>query len=233
MRKYLFFLLNLLGISAVAQKIPSSERSRVAVARVMPALQQELSRGGFRWGSPLFIRIIKEKGVLECWLRKGNQFARFKTYPICHFSGELGPKTKQGDNQAPEGFYEVRPAQMNPNSSYHLSFNLGYPNAYDRAHGYTGSALMVHGNCVSIGCYAMTDGKIEEIYTLMQAAFEGGQKVVQVHCFPFEMITENLSKYADNKRFAFWQNLAVGYQLFEQNLTPPRVDVRSRKYVFE
>lgn len=226
------FLLNLLGFGALAQTIPSSERSREAVMRVTPQLRQDFQKQGFRWGAKVFIRIIKEKQNLEVWVQQNNRYQLFRNYKICKFSGALGPKTKEGDNQAPEGFYEVRPNQMNPNSSYHLSFNLGYPNAYDRAHAYTGSALMVHGNCVSIGCYAMTDEKIEEIYALMQMAFEDGQRVVQVHCFPFDMTDEKLAQYKGNRHFDFWQNLKEGYETFERRHTPPRVNVRSGKYVF-
>lgn len=140
---------------------------------------------------------------------------------------------KEGDRQAPEGFYEVTPSQLNPKSDYHLSFNLGYPNAYDLAHSYTGSALMVHGNCVSVGCYAMTDERMEEIYTLVQTAFQYGQKVVYVHAFPFEMTEQNLANYVDRPEFPFWENLREGYALFVKNTLPPRVNVKDKKYVFE
>jgi murein L,D-transpeptidase YafK len=216
-----------------AQKILSSPRSVDAIQRVKPFLEKELNKAGFRWGSKILIRIIKQDNALEVWLKNTTRYELFKTYKICYFSGEIGPKTKQGDNQAPEGFYEIRPAQMNPNSSYHLAFNLGYPNAYDKAHQYTGDYLMVHGNCVSIGCYAMTDPKIEEIYALMQAAFENNQKMIQVHCFPFKMTNENLAKYKGHKYEAFWQNIAEGYRFFEQNHQPPKVNVKNKKYVFE
>ena len=93
----------------------------------------------------------------------------------------------QGDRQAPEGFYTVTKAQMNPNSSLYLAFNLGYPNLYDRANRRTGDFLMVHGKCRSAGCYAMTDGLIEEIYALAREAFIGGQETIQVHALPFRM----------------------------------------------
>ena len=140
---------------------------------------------------------------------------------------------KQGDRQSPEGFYFVTPASLNPNSSYHLSFNLGYPNAFDRAHGRTGDYLMVHGDCVSIGCYAMTDEGIEEIYTLLQAALGGGQPFVGVHAFPFEMSKDNLDKFKDNPNYEFWQNLKQGWDLFEHTARPPNVEVKDKRYYFE
>ena len=122
---------------------------------------------------------------------------------------------------------------MNPHSSYHLSFNLGYPNAYDRAHGRTGDFLMVHGKCVSIGCYAMTDQGIEEIYTLMNAAFEGGQPFVRVHIFPFVMSDENLAAHDTDNNIDFWKNLKQGWDAFEQYQRPPNVEVVSKAYSFD
>ncbi len=220
-------------MNAMGQTIPVSERSQEAVNRVKSALQTEFSEKGFTWGAPVFVRIFKDTEKLEIQIKHKDQFTLFKSYPICFFSGQLGPKTKEGDLQAPEGFYEVTPGQMNPNSAYHLSFNLGYPNAYDLAHNYTGSYLMVHGKCESVGCYAMTDDQMEEIYTLLQTAFENGQQSVAVHAFPFEMTVQNLSRYTTHPHFEFWVNLREGYRLFEQNTVPPRVNVKDKKYVFE
>lgn len=215
------------------QTIPSSFRSRRVVKKQSVILKEEFGQKKLTWGSPVYLRIFKEMSTLEVWVDTGKTFTRFKEYPICYFSGNLGPKMKEGDRQAPEGFYEVTPAQLNPKSDYHLSFNLGYPNAYDLAHSYTGSALMVHGNCVSVGCYAMTDERMEEIYTLVQTAFQYGQQVVYVHAFPFEMTEQNLANYVDRPEFHFWENLREGYALFVKNTLPPRVNVKDKKYVFE
>jgi murein L,D-transpeptidase YafK len=145
----------------------------------------------------------------------------------------LGPKRQLGDGQASEGFYYVRPIQLNPLSTFHLSFNLGYPNRYDRIHGRTGSALMVHGSCVSIGCYAMTDSVIEEIYTLADAAFNNGQPFFRVHLFPFRMTKGNMERHQDSAWIEFWRNLREGYDYFENTFKPPNVLVRNRRYVFE
>lgn len=193
----------------------------------------------FELGSPVFIRIVKtvdggmKDGYLELFIQGSDgTFSLYKTWPICSYSGDLGPKLREGDGQSPEGFYFVNPGRMNPNSNYHLSFNLGFPNAFDRAHNRTGSFLMVHGNCVSIGCYAMTDPVIEEIYTLMSKAFENGQPFIRVHAFPFPMIEQNLEKYKDNANIDFWRNLQSGWDWFETHKRPPNVDVSAQKYVF-
>ncbi len=230
----LFLSLVLFINNALANpKIPTSQRSITAIAKVENSLKQQLTSMGLTYGSPVFIRIFKESDQLEVWLENSNQtFSLFKTYDICTFSGNLGPKLKQGDWQSPEGFYFVKPNQLNPWSSYHLSFNLGYPNRYDREHGRTGSALMVHGNCVSIGCYAMTDKYINEIYALVNAALENGQPYFRVHAFPFKLTDARLNKEKNHQWFSFWKNLKEGYDYFENNSVPPNVEVSQKEYVF-
>lgn len=215
--------------------IPSSSRSREAINRVKPKIVKELAAKNLEFGAPIFIRIFKEEMALEVWLRSEINFKLFKTYPICTYGfGGLGPKIRQGDGKAPEGFYFVTPSRLNPVSYFHLSFNLGYPNSYDRHHGRTGSALMVHGSCVSIGCYAMTDGGIEEIFTLADAALRNGQSFFRVHIFPFKMNNENMKKFKKSEWYEFWSNLKEGYDFFEKNnRIPPNVEVRNGKYVFE
>ena len=184
--------------------------------------------------SPILIRIYKEDSELEVWKATSTgRFAHFKTYEICAWSGGLGPKKKEGDRQAPEGFYTITPAQMNPNSSYHLSFNIGYPNTYDRAYGRTGQHLMVHGACSSAGCYAMTDEVIQEIYSLARESFRGGQRAFQVQALPFRMTPENMAKHADDPNMPFWRNLKEGVDHFEVTGVPPEVGVCERKYVFD
>ncbi len=182
-------------------------------------------------GDPIYIRIFKEASLLEVWIRSGAEYKLLKNYFICAYSGALGPKEKEGDRQAPEGFYKVRRKHLNPNSKFHLSFNLGYPNTYDKAHKRTGSFLMVHGNCVSIGCYAMTDKKIEEIYALVESALKKGQKFVPVHIYPFKMTEENMADHSENKWIDFWMNLKEGYDYFETEKLPPRIEVKKGHYV--
>ncbi|MEM0897650.1 MAG: L,D-transpeptidase family protein [Verrucomicrobiota bacterium] len=161
-----------------------------------------------------------------------DRFRLVKAYPICAWSGSLGPKSAEGDLQAPEGFYYTNLGRLNPNSSYHLSFNIGYPNSYDRAQGHTGSYIMVHGNCVSIGCFAMTDPGIEDVYGLVEAALRNGQSIVRIHSFPFRMTDDRLAREIGNKWLPFWENLREGYDWFEREGIPPNVEVEERRYIF-
>ena len=213
--------------------VPSSQRSRQILARMTPSLKRELADKGFEWGAPIFLRIFKENKILEVWMLCGSRYRRFAVYPVCTYGGRgLGPKTVQGDGRAPEGFYYVGPHQMNPFSRYHLAFNLGYPNRYDRHHGRTGGALMVHGACVSIGCFAMTDAAMERIYTLADAALRNGQPFFRVHIFPFPLKQRRLERERRSVWYNFWRNLQYGYAWFERFGTPPDVTVREGRYVF-
>ena len=188
---------------------------------------------GMSKSSPIMLRIFKEEGVLEIWKKKDTgRFDLVTTYNICKWSGRLGPKFMESDRQAPEGFYSVRPAQMNPKSSYHLSFNIGYPNAFDRVRGRTGGNLMVHGACSSAGCYSMSDEQVEEIFAFARDAFRGGQRDFQVQAFPFRMTPQNMARYRDDPNYGFWQNLKEGYDNFELTKVPPKVDVCEKRYVF-
>jgi murein L,D-transpeptidase YafK len=184
--------------------------------------------------SPILVRLFKEEAELEVWKKDRNgEFALLKTYPICRWSGDLGPKIKEGDRQAPEGFYTITPGQMNPNSTYYLAFNTGYPNTFDRAWGRTGSELMVHGDCSSRGCYAMTDEQIQEIYALARESFWGGQKEFQFEAFPFRMTALNMAKHRNNPNFAFWKMIKEGYDDFEATHQEPKVAVCEKRYVFD
>jgi len=231
-RRHLLPLLALLPIAVQAQSLPDSARARAAVARVRPLLERDLAAAGLRLGAPLFLRICKAESTLEAFLDDGMRFRRFRSFPICAWSGALGPKLREGDGQSPEGFYAVRPRQLNPASQFHLSFDLGFPNAFDRAHGRTGSYLMVHGRCVSIGCYAMTDPVIEVIWALLTAALAGDQSAVPVHAFPFRMDAADAdARIAASEHADFWGQLPAGWQAFESTGLPPRIEVRERRYV--
>ncbi len=216
-----------------AQSIPGSPRSRDAVNRKTPLLENEFQSKNLILGNPVFIRIFKESHELEMWIQNEDQFELFKTYSICYYSGGLGTKTRQGDGMSPEGFYFITPGQLNPNSTFHLSFNIGYPNRYDREQGYTGGAIMVHGNCVSIGCYAMTDEKIEEIWTIIVKAFENGQPFFRIHIFPFRLTDHALQRQRNSPWYPFWMNLKEGYDYFEEHGYPPNVTVQNGIYIFE
>jgi len=193
-------------------------------------LEERLADLSAKIGDAVFIRIFKKESILEVWIRSETKYEHLKDYNICAYSGYLGPKLKEGDRQSPEGFYKVKKHHLNPNSKFHLSFNLGYPNKYDKAYERTGSFLMVHGNCVSIGCYAMTDDKIEEIYDLVESALDKGQKYVPVHIYPFRMTEENMALYSENEWYDFWVNLKEGYDYFEVEHFPPLVKVENKSY---
>ncbi|AKF26003.1 hypothetical protein YH65_07525 [Sulfurovum lithotrophicum] len=213
----------------MAQEVNKTAYVPIERFRDVP-LEEALVLAGAKSGDPVFIRIFKREAILDVWIKEDGAYRFLKAYKVCAYSGRLGPKLKEGDRQAPEGFYSVTRSSLNPNSKFHLSFNLGYPNAYDRAYGRTGSYLMVHGNCVSIGCYAMTDEKIEEIYSLVEEALKKGQKKVQVHIYPFRMTKENMSAYSHYRWYSFWENLKEGYDYFEAEHLPPHIGVKNKRY---
>jgi murein L,D-transpeptidase YafK len=211
----------------------ASVTSERALRPLSSELASEMEKKNMPKDSPILVRIFKEESELEVWKQDANhQFALLKTYPICRWSGELGPKVKEGDRQAPEGFYAITPGQMNPNSNYYLAFNLGFPNAFDRANDRSGAFLMVHGDCSSSGCYAMTDEQIQEIYTLGRDAFLGGQKSFQVQAYPFHMTATNMAKHRNNPAMPFWRNIKEGNDHFMVSRAEPKVDVCERHYVF-
>jgi murein L,D-transpeptidase YafK len=211
-----------------------SYRSTRQLAPIPSATLSLMAEKGVSASDPILMRSYKKESEIEVWKRKPDgQYALLKTYPMCRWSGQLGPKIKEGDRQAPEGFYDVTPAAMNPNSSLFLSFNLGYPNAYDRQHGRTGSHLMVHGSCSSQGCFAMTDEAISEVYAVAREAFAGGQRSFQFQSYPFRMTPENLAKHRADSHIAFWRNLKEGSDQFEVAKQEPAWMVVGGRYAFK
>ncbi|MFI5013681.1 MAG: murein L,D-transpeptidase family protein [Hyphomicrobiales bacterium] len=199
-----------------------------------PELLAAMQDKGMRKDDPVLIRTYKQEAEFEVWKKDtGGRYALLKTFPMCRWSGQLGPKHKEGDRQAPEGYYAITPGQMNPNSNYHLSYDIGYPNAYDRAHGGTGAYLMVHGDCSSAGCYSMTDQQIEEIYALVREAQSGGEKAVQMQAFPFRFTPENMARHRLDPNMAFWRNLKEGADRFEITKLDPKVGVCNGRYTFD
>jgi murein L,D-transpeptidase YafK len=201
---------------------------------VSPKLLAAMTEKDMDLQSPILVRLFKSEAELEVWKQdRSGRFALLKTYPICRWSGDLGPKVREGDRQAPEGFYSISPAQMNPQSAYYLSFNTGFPNAFDRSLGRTGSELMVHGDCSSRGCYAMTDEQIAEIYSLGRESFFGGQRAFQFQAYPFKMTPVNMAKHRNNPNMPFWRMIKEGYDHFEITKQEPKVDFCEKKYVFD
>jgi murein L,D-transpeptidase YafK len=231
MRLKIFLSFFVTAFLLLVNPVWSKTRADTAAARVKPLLQKQMNTQQLAWGSPVYLRIFKSSSELEVWMKKGELYVLFKTYPICTFSGELGPKTRQGDMQSPEGFYSVGKLQLNPYSSYHLSFNLGYPNEHDRSNGRTGDYLMVHGNCVSIGCYAMGDENIEEIYTLVAASLQTARSV-PVHIFPFRYESAP-ANWKQHRWGSFWADLQPAYSKFNQTKQVPAVRVVNKRYVVQ
>jgi murein L,D-transpeptidase YafK len=234
------YLRTLLASAAVVAAIalagcnPSDVTSGRSQAPLSEKTLAEIAAKNMDKESPILARIFKEEAEMEVWkMNRDGEYALLKTYPICRWSGDLGPKKKEGDRQAPEGFYTITPGQMNPASNYYLAFNTGFPNAYDRSWGYTGSELMVHGDCSSRGCYAMTDEQIQEIYALARESFFGGQKAFQLQAMPFRMTALNMAKHRNNPNFAFWKMLKEGYDHFEATHQQPQVAVCEKHYVFD
>jgi murein L,D-transpeptidase YafK len=205
-----------------------------AMKELSPEMLVLLQQKNMPKDSPILIRVFKEESELEVWKEDTTGlYQLLKVYPICRWSGELGPKKVEGDRQAPEGFYEITPGLMNPNSNYYLAINMGFPNAYDKANGYSGGFLMIHGDCSSRGCYAMTDEQIGEIYSLARESFLGGQKQFQIQAYPFRMTPVNLAKHRTNPNMPFWRMLKEGNDHFEVTHVEPKVDVCERHYVFD
>ncbi|MFC4170972.1 L,D-transpeptidase family protein [Microvirga sp. GCM10011540] len=200
---------------------------------IPPAAMALMASKGMSKSDPILIRAYKKESEMEVWKRGSDgRYALLKTYPICRWSGQLGPKTKEGDRQVPEGFYTVSPSQMNPNSAYYLSFDTGYPNAYDRQFGRTGGDIMVHGSCTSRGCFAMTDQNVAEIYAIAREAFASGQRAFQFQSYPFRMTPKNLAQHRLDPNIGFWKNLKEGSDYFEVTKDEPRIAVAGGRYQF-
>jgi murein L,D-transpeptidase YafK len=205
-----------------------------ATKKLPPELLSLLQQKKMPLHSPILVRVFKEEAELEVWKQDtAGRFQILKTYPICRWSGDLGPKFWEGDGQAPEGFYRVTPELMNPHSNYYLAINIGYPNSFDKANRRDGSLLMIHGDCRSVGCYAMTDEQIGEVYSLARDSFLGGRPSFQVQAYPFRLTPANLARHRNNPNSAFWKMLKIGSDHFEATHFEPKVDVCDRRYVFD
>jgi murein L,D-transpeptidase YafK len=209
----------------------SSARSQQPISGAVLAKMEALDTTP---SSPTLIRTYKKEAELEIWkMRSNGEYALLKAYPMCRWSGQLGPKKREGDMQVPEGFYSIAPGQMNPNSHYYLAFNVGYPNAYDRAYGRTGGSVMVHGVCSSAGCFSMTDEQVADIYAIARDSFAGGQREIQLQSYPFHMTAENMAKFRLDPNIDFWKNLKDGSDHFEVTKNEPSVMVCGKHYVFD
>lgn len=199
-------------------------------------LEERIARKGLPEDSAMLIRIFKAESELEVWMSRGGgaRYMLFGTYPICYWSGTLGPKLKEGDRQAPEGFYSVTLPRANPNGRrWPQALDIGYPNPFDTLHARSGSYILIHGGCASIGCFAMTNGVNKELHRLAVRVLDAGQAYVPVHVFPFRMTEENLARHQMPDLRPFWRNLKEGYDLFAHTRRPPRITVCGTRYHFE
>lgn len=222
MRALLWVVL-LLGSAGFAKDRVSEVRSRRAAD-----LQAMLKRAGLSYPpDELYLRMFKEDRELELWVGQGGRpMVLLSTYPVCAASGELGPKRMEGDLQVPEGFYEV--SQFNATSSYHLALKVSYPNASDRVRSdarHPGGLIYLHGGCASIGCIAIEDEPVEEVYLL---ALDAKVRAIPFHIFPFRMTAQALEAHAGSPHAAFWNELAPGYQQFEASHHPARIKVDAK-----
>lgn len=234
---YCTVLKRLLGVTCFLATLSSCTQQTYRSARDLAPIPAKtlklMSDRGLDPGAPIIMRSFKKEAEIEVWkLGRDGKYALLKAYPMCRWSGQLGPKVREGDRQAPEGFYDVTAAAMNPKSSLFLSFNIGYPNAFDRYHGRTGSHLMVHGACSSQGCFAMTDEAISEVYAIAREAFASGQRSFQFQSYPFRMTAENLAKHRADSHFGFWKNLKEGSDIFEVTGQEPAWTVSGGRYAF-
>lgn len=221
------------GIELLPEHKELLEKSSTEHSYISEGLAGRLAAKGFTPGTSVFMRIFKDKSELEVWLKKGERYALYRSYKICRWSGSFGPKLYEGDKQSPEGFYLVNRQLFNrPSWKWKDSFSIGYPNAYDKLHGRTGSLILVHGGCTSSGCFAMTDPVIQEVHELAKLARENGQKKFSMHVFPFELTAANMKEHENSAWMPFWNNLKEGYDLFEKTGLPPRVRVCHKRYVF-
>ena len=220
------------GLALLALAGPAAAQAGKAEAPIPAATLALMAQKGVTAASPVLFRAYKKESEIEVWKKGSAGYVFIKTYPICRWSGQLGPKRKTGDRQTPEGFYTVPRRQMNPNSHYYLSFDVGYPNAYDRAHGGTGSAVMVHGICSSMGCFAMTNATVGEIYAIARDALNGGQAAFQFQSYPFRMTAEAMARHRTDPNIAFWRELKAGSDRFEASREELQVSVAAGRYAF-
>jgi murein L,D-transpeptidase YafK len=195
------------------------------------AIKQRLSVRGLDAGSAVFLRIFKAESQLELWIRKRDRFVLYRSYPICFWSGKLGPKLREGDGQTPEGFYTITRHNLHWSARWARSLNLGFPNQLDKRNGRTGSYILIHGGCSSIGCFSMTNHVMSEIHYLVRTAIKAGQRHVHAHVFPFRMTAANLRARAQAPWIDFWRDLKPAFDRFEKTRRPPMIAICGKRYV--
>ena len=209
------------------------DKSPSSVAAVKEGLlAEELASKGLKLGSPVFLRVYKQSSKMELWIAQGPRYALFKTYRICRWSGALGPKMFEGDRQSPEGLYHITSEDLIVNPRWHRAMNINYPNRFDVVNGRGGSGILIHGKCGSVGCFAIQDNNVEEVYNVVRAALHNGQVSIPVLALPF-----SFAKYAPAvedtlKLNEFWSDLRRADILFNRDRVPPTAWVCDGRYYF-
>jgi murein L,D-transpeptidase YafK len=195
-------------------------------------LSKAFEAKGLKLGAPVFIRVYKQTSEMELWVEKGARFVLFKTYGICRWSGGLGPKYYEGDRQSPEGLYRITPADLIVNARWDRAMNINYPNSFDVINGRSGSGILIHGKCGSIGCFAIQDRNVEEVYGAVRAALEGGQAYIPVLSLPFRFADLAPSREDTRQMSEFWADLRRADLLFERDRLPPAAWICDGRYYF-
>ena len=213
--------------ATVADKSPDS----LAVVKELP-LTEQFAAKGLKLGSPIFLRVYKKTSKMELWVAQGPRYALFKTYRICRWSGGLGPKMYEGDRQSPEGLYHITAEDLIVNARWHRAMNINYPNRFDVVNGRGGSGILIHGKCGSVGCFAIEDANVEEVYTAVDAALRAGQASVPVLALPFSF-AQHAPAVEDTLRLnEFWADLRRADLLFNRDHIPPSAWVCDGRYFF-
>jgi len=217
-------------------KVPTTPRTKIITKDAGERLRGELADLGLELGDPVYLRVFKEESELELWMKSRHEpyYILFKVFRLTHCAGKPGPKLREGDGQAPEGFYFASSGNMRPETRHHLGIDLGFPNSYDADCGYTGSDLMIHGGATSAGAFALSPQDMEEAYAVAEAGLEGGQKILRINIFPFRMTDKRMEQAwkGNPSCLDFWVNLKEGYDFFENVGLPPVVEVASGRYAF-
>jgi murein L,D-transpeptidase YafK len=203
-----------------------------SVAAKAIELSRAFEKRGLKLGSPVFIRVYKQTSEMELWVEKGSRYVLFKTFGICRWSGRLGPKYYEGDRQSPEGLYRITSRDLIVNARWDRAMNINYPNSFDVMNGRGGSSILIHGKCGSIGCFAIQDRNVEEVYAAVRAALEGGQAYIPVLSLPFRFSSLAPSRQDTLQMNEFWADLRRADLLFDRDRLPPSAWICDGRYYF-
>ena len=226
----LVFCLALCADAKAASLIDKSPSSIAAVKEGL--LTEEFAARGLKLGSPVFLRVYKQSSKMEVWVAQGPRYALFKTYRICRWSGGLGPKMFEGDRQSPEGLYHITAEDLIVNPRWHRAMNINYPNRFDVVNGRGGSGILIHGKCGSVGCFAIQDNNVEEVYDAVRAALQNGQVSIPVLALPFSFATYAPAVEDTLRLNEFWSDLRRADILFNRDRVPPTAWVCDGRYYF-